>query len=565
MDLKNRNEEYSALKMLPNQGSDVSTSNKLIPTTHQAYSIQQKQEEHAILTMEEARRVVASLSLSSFELGDFLVITNSNFDVTICGEPYLALLLFYSLKCGKFIARIWNETVEVGWAYKKNELDVACQRLFKQGKPCIGHPINQYDENITSQKFWSSHTPIPRVISKSCHKLLHKLDTSDKLSCPECQKLTNLEEADIGENVLEDPGEEYGEPRETKEELFDDDFSHNLVDPDEFETEQSHVQCAKTPSKFVDNKLESLKLSKEINQKFESIHISFGKLKLVKEGDGSEGRICPWCHKVVRSNDRWCEHRKYVHHYGVFTCPVCQFQSHFAKELNEHMKTEVHSGSVICQNCKQHFDAEEIESHYAICTTGCATCKKTFKNKTGHLNHLKYAHKGEHDLEPICCDRCGKKFKNPLRLKDHIKTIHEGRDSYKKPHDCTICGMTFQTYWFMKSHRAKVHFREKNERQCQKCGLKFATPHLLKSHLLSHEAPQFKCSVCGMMLKKRINLEAHERAHRGEKPFPCTICSASFTAQRLLAQHMKGVHKVVGPRGGKVGWKFGQKHKNSDM
>ena len=229
------------------------------------------------------------------------------------------------------------------------------------------------------------------------------------------------------------------------------------------------------------------------------------------------------------------------------------------------MKTEVHSGSVICHNCKQHFQAEEIETHYAVCTTGCTTCNKTFKNKTGHLNHQKYAHKGEHDLEPICCDRCGKKFKNPLRLKDHIKTIHEGRDSYKKPHDCTICGMTFQTYGLMKSHRMKVHLREENERQCQKCGLKFATPHLLKSHLLSHEAPQFKCSVCGMMLKKRINLEAHERAHRGEKPFPCTICSASFTIKNQLAQHMKGVHKVVGPRGGKVGWTHGKKNKESDM
>ena len=569
MDLKNRNKEHAAAKIVPDQGSEVSKSTKC----HLASSVQEKQEKHAAVHMDEARRVIASLSLSWFELGEYLVITNSNFDVTICGEPYLALLLFYNLKCGKFIARIWNETVEVGWAYKSNELDVACQRLFKQGKPCIGHPINQYDETITSQSFWFSHTPIPRVISKSCHKLLHELDSSDRQSCPECQKFNNFEENDIDKNVLEDTGEKYGEPLETKEELFDDDFSHNLVDPNEFEREQINAKCGKVPLKFqegidigstkaVDIKLESLTVSKNIKTKFECIKVSYGKLKLVNEGDVSEGRVCPWCNKVVKNNERWCVHRRFIHHYGVFTCPVCRFQSHFAKELYEHMKTEVHSGSVLCQNCKQHFDAEEIESHYAVCTTGCATCKKTFSTQKGYLEHVKYAHKEEHDVEPVCCERCGKKFKTPPLLRQHIRKTHEGR---KKIHQCTICGMTFQTYGFMTSHRRRLHFREENERQCQKCGVKFASPNLLRSHLLSHEAPQFKCSVCGKMLKRRYNLEAHERAHKGEKPFPCTMCSASFTIQRNLAQHMKGVHKIVGPKGGKVGWVHGKKQKKNDM
>ena len=38
-------------------------------------------------------------------------------------------------------------------------------------------------------------------------------------------------------------------------------------------------------------------------------------------------------------------------------------------------------------------------------------------------------------------------------------------------------------------------------------------------HMMVHEDPQFKCRYCGKMLKTAINLEYHEREHRGEKPF----------------------------------------------
>ena len=42
--------------------------------------------------------------------------------------------------------------------------------------------------------------------------------------------------------------------------------------------------------------------------------------------------------KVIYKMNRWCIHRKFYHHYGMFQCPTCQFQCHFSKELLEHMK-----------------------------------------------------------------------------------------------------------------------------------------------------------------------------------------------------------------------------------
>ena len=711
-----------------------------------------------------AKRIVASQSLSSFNLGDFLIVTNSDFDLTISDEPYIALMLLYNLKSGKYMTRIWNQTVEVGWAFKENELEQACWRLFKQGKPCIGYPTNQYDKNM--QDFFQSHTPIPRIVSKSCRKLIGKSDRSDCLSCLECQKFDNLEVTGVGGNVMEDPiktEEECGENIEVEKEVFEEDFSQNSIKPNEsgkeiFNTEHTkegdeltnnitqEVSATLATEKaenrppftyaqlifqalmedkdlvglplsniysfiskkypfykvedeewqnsirhnltlnegfekvpkllssssqwrmkegfkppftyaqlilqalMVENDLVGLPLSHiysfisqkhpfykmedqgwqnsirhvlSLNEGFEKVpntrgkvrlggngsnwrmkegfrdrilnrkgkvprqesskfqkiinvgsifensqceEASWGKLKPVEGTDQhgqSEGKACLWCDKVIKSTSIWTKHRTFYHHYGLFQCPACPFKCHFAKEIFEHMSIEAHLEEVCCQNCQKHFPPAEIESHYVMCTTGCAACNKTFFASKGLKYHLMYAHKGEQGVneeESKCCERCGKRFRNLRLMRLHIKNIHE-----HKPCLCSVCGKTFKNYMSVHNHKVKVHYAEENERQCQKCGLRFSNPSLLKSHLLSHEAPQFKCSFCDKMLKKKSNLEAHEMAHRGEKPFQCSLCPASFTRKKYLAQHMHGAHKIAGPKGGKVGWVHGKKQKQNDM
>ena len=100
--------------------------------------------------------------------------------------------------------------------------------------------------------------------------------------------------------------------------------------------------------------------------------------------------------------------------------------------------------------------------------------------------------------------------------------------------------------------KASLRFR------CDVCGYQSYCPSALKKHMVSHEAPRFGCSMCEKMFKSQKSLEAHEREHRGERPFPCPICSAGFTSHHGLDQHVKGTHKVVGPKGGKAGWVHGK-------
>ena len=64
--------------------------------------------------LDEAFEACSALNLTPVKLGGYLIVFNSDFDVVLCEEPYVALMLLLNIDSGKFIARIWNETVTVG-------------------------------------------------------------------------------------------------------------------------------------------------------------------------------------------------------------------------------------------------------------------------------------------------------------------------------------------------------------------------------------------------------------------------------------------------------------------
>ena len=51
--------------------------------------------------LEEAKGILASLSLTSVTFEDYLIVLRSEFDVNILGQPYLALMLLFNVKSGK--------------------------------------------------------------------------------------------------------------------------------------------------------------------------------------------------------------------------------------------------------------------------------------------------------------------------------------------------------------------------------------------------------------------------------------------------------------------------------
>ena len=70
--------------------------------------------------LKEWREVILSaldnLSLIWVTIGDYIVVMNDKIDATIGGEPYLARQLWFNVKSGKIISRIWDQTVSFGRA-----------------------------------------------------------------------------------------------------------------------------------------------------------------------------------------------------------------------------------------------------------------------------------------------------------------------------------------------------------------------------------------------------------------------------------------------------------------
>ena len=152
--------------------------------------------------------------------------------------------------------------------------------------------------------------------------------------------------------------------------------------------------------------------------------------------------------------------------------------------------------------------------------------------------------------EEYPCDICGRVFKGNDPLRYHVKMAH-------KSIPCSIC-QTMLPKNQMKTHQRREHGIGIENLQCSECGHISQTKELFNKHMRWHQEPQLKCKFCDKKLKTRTNLIAHERQHTGEKPFPCQICSARFTKEDSLRQHMRGVHKIA-KRGGQTGWYRKQK------
>ena len=87
----------------------------------------EKDPDDLVIDLDVIRSVVASQSLASVTLGDYLVVMRSDFDVILFGEPYLASMLLFNQKTGSFIARLWNQTVKVAKAVTREHFEEACR------------------------------------------------------------------------------------------------------------------------------------------------------------------------------------------------------------------------------------------------------------------------------------------------------------------------------------------------------------------------------------------------------------------------------------------------------
>ena len=147
-------------------------------------------------SLEAFQQVVEALSLNSVTIGDYLVIMNSAADIIILGEPYLALQLWFHMKSGMFMGRVWSQSVSNGKVENIAQLTEACTSLF-QCRPCLGYPL--HGEKVSLQgKFLISQTPLPRMMSNQCKKIIDKEENITR--CTECLNIKLKVETEPGQD-----------------------------------------------------------------------------------------------------------------------------------------------------------------------------------------------------------------------------------------------------------------------------------------------------------------------------------------------------------------------------
>ena len=673
--------------------------------------------------LEEVMDILSSVSLTSVVIRDFLVVMKSDFDLTITGEPFIGLTLLLNLKTGKYLSRIWNQTVATGNIVRADQFTEVCKDHFCQGRPCLGCPVKMKDE-IGEKGFLISQTPIPRKIAPTCHKLLGKEALVSVSSCSECSKLTGSGVAMVDEagrqgteatktalnecvstsdcDLLEENGnlltkamllnpddiqdslgiERNIEDKSAKskskgrvksgrnlkcpwcEVSYKTDsihyhkisvhfwgrfrcpecdskanFAKDLVEhlkqvhhsnhslilcprcSDKFSMEEiaSHYEdCIKVYRSSSKRKIISDNRKERITEKRRGLHcqycsISFkqdkdlvhhnrevhqeatnyccdectfettskaslaihtNKHKLTVQGDMDYDKVlakcetdlpnvykCPKCAKNIKRKDYFLTHIKTQHLFGHFSCLQCGTSTDYAGDLVEHMKENNHIQDPFlqCPLCCDKVPINEIESHHKECkykedkekrreNVMCTTCGKLVRKRRFHFHQrVHMREEGVSEVEAntklyYYCDKCGKKMSSLSNLNTHKRFVHN-----TDPIACPVCSVIFPNPSKLKTHQRNEH---KPQKQCDYCDYKTSLTNKLKTHMATHDDPQYQCGYCKKLLKSKISLAAHERAHTGAKPFECDVCGKGFKSSGVLLVHKQGVHNIFGPKHG---------------
>ena len=213
--------------------------------------------------LEAVRNCLHGLALTCNHFGNYMVVMESEINIILSGQPYVAFMLLFNMKTGKYFARIWNKTVVSGEATSEEEISQACSTFFSQGRPCLGCPVDDSKDNSTTNDFIISQTPIRRKYSNACHKRLGQGFPSDVNKCSECLKLMNFkleaesEYDEIKDNMLFG-GLQAKTEQEISEELEDqEDYvkEGDIFPPEESSDEKSSKTVNKSILKYHHKKL----------------------------------------------------------------------------------------------------------------------------------------------------------------------------------------------------------------------------------------------------------------------------------------------------------------------
>lgn len=190
----------------------------------------------------------------------------------------------------------------------------------------------------------------------------------------------------------------------------------------------------------------------------------------------------------------------------------------------------------------------------------CLTCGKVYtylvsfrKHQQLHENQSSTAESPSvENVHKYECSECGLSFIRRARLLDHLK-VHQSYRSFKtRPPRCDQCSNDFTS---TQSGMAHTDGHDQKPFWCLSCAKGFFNEQSLDQHLQSHNRRRHVCNVCHKSFHLGIQLRNHCKAHRGAKPYQCTLCGKSFSFLGNLISHRKKHKPYAGSNGMPVGIK----------
>lgn len=503
-----------------------------------------------LLDFHEAMGALNMLSLASVTIGDYLVITNNREDVTIAGEPYLALQLWLNVRSGKVISRIWGQTVAASNILNVAQLMEACTNLFS-GQPCLGYPFGESEQML--QEFVVSQTPVPRMISTKCKKIISKNKVSNMNSCSECLRLehsgvqdTSLDcDWDFQEpNVMEQVGAKKRKRRK----------KHDLEQRVDVADEKMLVNIKKEPAaSFPGEKEQENGVSSEFTLHIKcelceaTLMIGGSYANHMRRVHGEEGKIskkCQWCDKVMGVK-HLLDHAKRHHSWGRFFCIKCKFRGYFASSLVEHILDEHKDDTEAqCPSCKLRCPLADIENHYK----GCVSQKKVIVKKVKEEDN-KQSDAPELGPLEVQCPLC-ESILTSSSYEGHMRRKHGEKINMSKK--CVWCDNVVSVYnldWHARKHHFWGIF------VCTECNFKanFAknlVAHMNEEHKAYDEAQcpscRDRCSVSDLeshyqeCITRKVSQKAEYKKDMKEREScVCETCGKSFKYKQQYKNHLK--------------------------
>ena len=534
-----------------------------------------KSEEHqGVAALTDIDNVLGKLSLMRVQMEDYLVIMRSTFDVTVAGDPYMAIMLLVNMWSKKFIARIWNRTVMTGSVGSKLEFEEACKTLFDQGKPCLGCPEDDKEDHLGSECV-ISQTPIPRKIAKGCHQLMGKDVDPDAVSCSKCLMLGDPHPDNVFQGKVETTA---GSDTMINEKIEDDEGEFKV-----HETNATEIISLTARGRETD---------KHIPESEEKIEIGFiddDNDWSTTKGDEKLEDVCG----ESRSNANLANMPR------RFQCPICPrgyakkssmwIHAEFCHGMprpgrgNRYSKSQTDPESVTKTPKEPVSDMNDQQPK--ILDTKCDICHKKFTSITGLERHKKVlhlwgvfrcmtCHKKEyyvehllqhindegHSQDALCPAPshngnifrgkriyCGKKVSVPEMRAHYEKCIGEwninrnrSNDRRKNEKVCEICGETFKRK-DRYEHHLQTNHRSNDDTDrpacyCEICGKKYDAKYLLRMHVQNYHGEKIDCKICDYSCTSKMLMKTHMLRHE-EAKFKCGICGKMLKRKKSLIMH----------------------------